>query len=272
MATLRNKRKISAVWRETPEKTRNNQSQNTLNPGMTREYITQVGKAIEGRVIWKTFPRLLPDGVTYLCALSKVDEFLPNSPIRTCSVAVTGTSRNNNSENQEPTPDRSLDDVFPEMVFSACHTSNLNDSGQKETRHIATRVQEEIAYCSPETSSGKQKKALCTSQPQGRCENTPSTIQSEQILLALQQLATNTNSAHFNININRISIFPSQQKCPPLTRNQKKTELFDDFFRTSLKIHNQINEEDKKTISTLSCVVMRYKQSITSPAPTKRIW
>ena len=50
MPTLRNKRKLAAVSRETPEDTRNNQSQNTLNPGMAEEYITQVSEAIEGRV------------------------------------------------------------------------------------------------------------------------------------------------------------------------------------------------------------------------------
>ena len=50
MAKLRNKRKLAAVLRETPEITRNNQSQNTLNPGMAEDYITQVSEEIEGRV------------------------------------------------------------------------------------------------------------------------------------------------------------------------------------------------------------------------------
>ena len=44
MAKLTNKRKLVAVPRETPENTMNNQSQNTLNPGMAEEYITQVSK------------------------------------------------------------------------------------------------------------------------------------------------------------------------------------------------------------------------------------
>ena len=65
-----------------------------------------------------------------MSALSKLDEFLLNPQVRTCSVAVTGTYRNNNSENREPTGDRSLDNPCPEVVFSACHTSNLNDSEQ----------------------------------------------------------------------------------------------------------------------------------------------
>ena len=69
-------------------------------------------------------------------ALSKLDEFLLNPQVRTCSVAVPGTSRNNGSENREPTGDRSLGNPCPEAVFSACHSSNLNDSEQEETHHF----------------------------------------------------------------------------------------------------------------------------------------
>ena len=70
---------------------------------------------------------------------------------------------------------------------------------------MVTGVQEEIPYCSPGTSSGKQKKARSTSQPQFRSENTSATIKADQILLAFPQLATNSNAANFSNNINRIS-------------------------------------------------------------------
>ena len=49
-----------AVSRETPEKTRNNQSQNTLNPGTAEEYITQFFEKIEGKVT-KKFPKNLAE-------------------------------------------------------------------------------------------------------------------------------------------------------------------------------------------------------------------
>ena len=49
MATLRDKKKLGAVSRETPEKTRNSQSQNTLNPWMAKENITQVSEEIGGK-------------------------------------------------------------------------------------------------------------------------------------------------------------------------------------------------------------------------------
>ena len=51
-----------------------------------------------------------------------------------------GKSRNNNPENREPTGDRSLNNPCPEVVFSACHTSNLNDSEQEETHHSSSQM------------------------------------------------------------------------------------------------------------------------------------
>ena len=70
-----------------------------------------------------------------LGALSKLDEILLNPQARTCSVAAPGTSRNNYSENWEPTGERSLDDPCSEVVFSYCNTSSLSDSEQEEPHH-----------------------------------------------------------------------------------------------------------------------------------------
>ena len=112
---------------------------------------------------------------------------------------------------------------------------------------MVTATQEEIPYYSPTTSSGKQKKARSTSQPQFRSENTPATIEADQILLALQQLATNSNSAKFNNNISRISKLPKSltTTMPTFDGKSEEFELFKDLFQTSLKIHNQLTEEDK---------------------------
>ena len=100
-------------------------------------------------------------------------------------------------------------------------------TGPTESHDMVTGVQKEIlcdhdmmtgateqfrshhdTNCSPGTSSGKQKKNRSTSQPQFRSENTPAMIEADQILLALQQLANNNNSANFPNNINRISKLP----------------------------------------------------------------
>ena len=111
--------------------------------------------------------------------------------------------------------------------------------------HDMTGVHEEVTYCSPSTSSGKQKKNRSTSQPQFRSENTRATIEADQILLALQQLAINNNSA--NKNINRISKLPKSltTTIPTFDGKTEKIELFEDFFQTSLKIHNQLTEDDR---------------------------
>ena len=110
-----------------------------------------------------------------------------------------------------------------------------------------TGIHEEITYCSPSTSSGKQKKNRSTSQPQFRSGNTPATIEEDQILLALQQLAKNNNSANFHNNINRISKLPKSltTTMPTFDRKTEKFELFEDLFQTSLKIHNQLTEDDR---------------------------
>ena len=110
-----------------------------------------------------------------------------------------------------------------------------------------TGVHEEVTHCSPSTSSGKQEKNRSTSQQQFRSENTPPTIEAHHILLALQQLATDNNSANFHNNINRISKLPKSltKKIPTFDGKSEKFELFEDLFRTNLKIHNEFPENDR---------------------------
>ena len=119
--------------------------------------------------------------------------------------------------------------------------------GNRQYPHMMTELREDIPYCSLGTSSAKQNKARSTSQPQFRSENTPAIIGADQILLTLQQLATNSNSANFNINSNRISKLPKSltTTMPTFAGKSNKFELFEDLFQTTLKIHNQLTEEDK---------------------------
>ena len=137
---------------------------------------------------------------------------------------------------------------YPHMVTE--NYLHMVTGGPEEIRHnphTMTASQEEIPYCSPTTSSGKQKKARSTSQPHIRSENTPATNEADRILLALQQLATNSNSANFN---NIISRFPKLPKSltmtmPTFDGKPENFELFEGLFQTSLKINNQLTEEDK---------------------------
>ena len=76
MATLRNRRKLAAVSRETPEKTRNSQSQNTLEPDMAQENTSQVFEEIERRVTEKLSEEFSRTESRILSALSKLDKFL----------------------------------------------------------------------------------------------------------------------------------------------------------------------------------------------------
>ena len=192
-------------------------------------------------------------------------------------------SRNAFSTNQGTNEDDSQSDPHPEAGIFGNQT--MRNAGQKDRRDMVTGVQresfcgrdmltgatkqtgnrrdmvtgvhEEVTYCSPSTSSGKQKKNCSTSQPQFRSENTPATIEAEQIFLALQQLANNNNSANFHNNINRISKLPKSltTTMPTFDGKTEKFELFEDLFQTSLKIHNELTENDR--INYFHCLMRR---------------
>ena len=314
MATLRNKRKLAAVSRETPDSSRGSRGRNVLDPELTQDYISQISEEIEGRVTKKLSKEFHKTASRILGALSKLDEFLLNLQVRTCSV-FQGASRNANSESRETHGDRSSTDAYPEGGYFPHHSGQLNSSeadmvtepyphmvtgatgeirhyphmvtgatgeirhyphmvtGATEeichNPHATTATQEEIPYCSPITSSGKQKKAHSTSQPQFHSENTPPTIEADQILLALQQLATNSNSANFNNNISRISKLPKSltTTMPTFDGKSEKFELFEDLFQASLKIHNQLTEEDKVNYfhSLMRGDALQTFKNITSP-------
>ena len=125
------------------------------------------------------------------------------------------------------------------MEFSAGRMS-LTESDQEETHHLVTGVEDENPYCSPGTSSGKQTKASFTNQPQFRSETIPPLFETDQVLVALQQLATNSNSANFNNNINRIS---KLLECLTATVStfygkSEKFQLFEYLFQKSLSINS----------------------------------
>ena len=129
---------------------------------------------------------------------------------------------------------------YPHMVTGG-------PEGLRNRRHMTTVIHEEIPFYSPGTSSGKQKKARSISQPHFRSENTPATIEADQISLALQQLVTNSNSVNFNNNISRTSKLPKPltTTMPTCDGKSEKFGLFEALFQTSLKIHNQLTVEDK---------------------------
>ena len=109
MDTLRIKRKLAAMARETDEFPKNNRSQKSPAPGITEECIAQVSEEVEGKVTEKLSQEVSRTESCILRALSKLDEF-----------------RNADLENQEPSRDRSQNYCHPEVEFSACRASNLS--------------------------------------------------------------------------------------------------------------------------------------------------
>ena len=181
-------------------------------------------------------------------------------------------SRNAFSTNQGTNEDDSQKDPHPEAGIFGNQT--MRTSGQKDRRDMVTGVQsesfcscdmvtgatkqignrrdmvtgvhEEVTYCSSSTSSGKQKKNRSTSQPQFCSEITSMTIEADQILLALQQLANNNNSAVFH-NDKKISKLRKSltTTMPTFDGKYEKFELFEDLFQTSPKIHNELTKNDR---------------------------
>ena len=143
MATLRNKRKLASVSIETPESTRSGRTQNILDPELTQDYISQVSEEIEGRVIKKLSKEFSRTESRILGALSKLDEFLLNPQVRTCSIAVPGITRSSNLENQGTNEDRPSGDPGPEVEFSSPHFVAETDphivTGATDP-HIVTRA------------------------------------------------------------------------------------------------------------------------------------
>ena len=235
------------------EHPRSNLAQNSTAPRSQEDYITQVSEEIEGRVTKKLSQEFSRTENRILGALARLDDFLMNPLLQGHSGIIPQTSRNVLSINQGTNEDDSQSDPHPE--------AGPLTSGREERRDMVTGVQrqslcerdmlteahEEVMYCSPSTSSGKQKKNRSTSQRQFRSENTPATIEADQILLAIQQLANNNNFANFQNNINRISKLPKSltTTMPTFDGKSEKFELFEDLFRTSLKIHNQLTDEDR---------------------------
>ena len=138
MATLRNKRKLAAVSRETPEGSRSSRGQNVLGPELTQDYISQVYEEIEGRVTKKLSKEFNKTESRILGSLSRLDEFFLNPQVRTCSVAVQGTSGNANSVNRETHRDLSSNDPYPEVGYFPHHTGRLNNQETEADSHMVT--------------------------------------------------------------------------------------------------------------------------------------
>ena len=302
MAKWRNKRKIAAVSRETPEDTRSSRAQNVLDPELTQDYISQVSEEIEGRETKKLSKEFSKTKSRILGALSKLDELLLNPQVQTCSVAVSvpGTSRKNNWENREITGDRSSDYPCPEVAYFFHHFGHLNSPEAETYPHMVTRVQEEIRnreialtwwqefkkkFAIALTWRQKLKDSFPTAPLVLRRENkrrrAPRLNHKFAVRIPLQQLKQTRFCWPFKKwrrtviqpistnNISRISKLPKSltTTMPTFDGKSQKFELFADLFQASLKIHNQLTEGDKINYfhSLMRGDALQVFKNITSP-------
>ena len=218
----------------------------------------EVSEGIEGSVTKKLSKEFSRTENRILGALARLDDFLMNPLLPGHSGTTPEPSRHAINTSQGTNEDDSQNDPRPEAgLFHGQMTQNSEPEKRHDMVTGATKqignchkmngVHEEVTYCPPSTCSGKQKKNRSTSQPQLRSEGTPATIEADQILLALQQLANNNNSANFHNIINKISKLPKSltTTMPTFDGKTEKFELFKDLFQTSLKIHNQLTEDDR---------------------------
>ena len=145
MATLRNKRKLAAVSRETPEGNRGSRGRSVLDPELTQDYISQLSEEIEWRVTKKLSKEFNKTESRILGALSKLDELLLNPQVRTCSV-IQGASGNANSESREIHGDRCSNDPYPEGGYFPHLSGQLNspeaDMVTEDYSHMVTGATE----------------------------------------------------------------------------------------------------------------------------------
>ena len=252
--TTRNKRKLAALNRENCEEHPRSNLANTSAPRSQEDYITQVCEEIEGRVTKRLSTEFSRTENRILGALARLDDFLMN-PIQPGRSGTTPEpSRNALNTSQGTNEDDSQND--PRLEAGLFHGQISQDSGPEWVYDMVTGAIEQIGncrnmtgvheaatYCPPSTSSGKQKKNRSTSQPQFRSETTPATIEADQILLALQQLANTNNSANFLNNINSISKLSKSPSTtmPTFDGKTEKLEFFEDATQSVHMCHSPIS-------------------------------
>ena len=209
------------------------------------DYITQVSEESDEKVTKKLSQGFSRRENRILGAFSRLDDILMNSLIQGHSGTAPETSRSTYSSNHGANVDDPQSDLLPEA--SIFHKQATRSSGPEDDHDMVTGVHEEVIYCSHSTTSRKQKKNRSTSQQQFRSENTPATIELDHVLLALQQLANNKISSNLHNSINRVSKVPKSltTTMPTFDGKSEKFEFFEDLSQTSLKIHNQLTEDDR---------------------------
>ena len=158
MATLRNKRKLAAVTRETQEEhPRNGQSRKTSVPRIKEENFTQVFEEIEGGVSRKLSQEFSKTESRTMGALSKLYEFLLNPQIRTHSGTVPEHS------GTQTWKTRNQMRIVPRMIlilkWDPPSISPVIQMTQTQTRLLTkTRLNQDLIQSSQKISSTNQRR------------------------------------------------------------------------------------------------------------------
>ena len=114
---------------------------------------------------------------------------------------------------------------------------------------------------SPVHLQENRKKSRSTSQPQFRSDNTPATIEADQTLLALQQLANNNNTANFHNNNNKNSKLPKSltTTMPTFDGKMKSSSCLKIFSKRASKSIISWLKRTESTTSILSWGGTRYR-------------
>ena len=133
MATLRNKRKLAAVNKESCEEhPRSILAQNSNVPKSQEDYVTQVSEEIEGRVTKKLSQEFSRTENRILGALARLDDFLMNPFIQGHSGTAPETSRNIFSTSQGTNEDDSQSNPHPQAgIFN----NQMTQHSGPEDRH-----------------------------------------------------------------------------------------------------------------------------------------
>ena len=166
-------------------------AQNPNVPRSQEDYITQVSEENEGRFTKSVSKEFSRTENRILGELARLNDFLMNPLLQGHSETTPEASRNALITSQGTNEDDSQNAPHPEAGFF--HSQVTQNSGPEDRHDMVTRVRKEslyrhdktgvhvqVTYCSPSTSSGKQKKNRSTRQPQIRSENTPATIEADQ--------------------------------------------------------------------------------------------
>ena len=179
-------------------------------------YVAQVSQEIEGRFAKKLSKEFSKRENRNIGAFAKLGHFLTNPP----------SSRRTSTPNPKHT-----------SVTSDFHINTFNVQKQKKTwfrwvqvrcyyprpqwscshgePSVPTRNKEHwrVTFRSTSPSWGRQQKARWVSHQQSRSENTPSlgviTLEADQILVTLQQIANIPNRTHLDNSMNRIAKLPT---------------------------------------------------------------